>query len=95
MRKYIYILITFVLSFGLKAQSYIVAHNSGNNMYASSTSAVDSIKFDTNYAKFHVSGSTSSLDLPKSMVDSLTFSSSTVNLTKIYIIYKGSENATI
>ncbi|GAA5099912.1 carbohydrate-binding domain-containing protein [Chryseobacterium ginsengisoli] len=95
MRKHIYIFIALILSFGLKAQSNIIAHNSGNNMYASPTPVVDSIKFDTNYAKFHLNGSTTSLDLPKSIVDSLTFSPTAVSLTKIYIIYKGSENATI
>ncbi|MFY7846211.1 carbohydrate-binding domain-containing protein [Chryseobacterium gambrini] len=95
MRKHLYIVIAFILSFGLKAQSNIVAHNSGNNMYASPTPVVDSIKFDSNYTKFHISGAATSLDLPKSIVDSLTFSPTAVSLTKIYIIYKGSENATI
>lgn len=83
-----------LLSFGIKAQN-IVVHNSGNNMFASATTVVDSIKFDTNYSKFNITGNTGSLDIPKSIVDSITFSSTPVNLTKIYIIYKGTENATI
>ncbi|WP_267406904.1 MULTISPECIES: carbohydrate-binding domain-containing protein [unclassified Chryseobacterium] len=94
MRKHFYILIAFILSFGLKAQN-IVIHNSGNTMYASATSLVDSIKLDSDYSKFNITGSNGSLDIPKSIVDSITFSSTALNLTKIYIIYKGSENATI
>ncbi|MFP3577794.1 hypothetical protein, partial [Brevibacillus sp. SIMBA_040] len=42
-----------------------------------------------------ITGNTGSLDIPKSIVDSITFYSTSVNLTKIYIIYKGTENATI
>lgn len=95
MRMQFYILIAVLVSFGIKAQSNIIVHNSGNTMYASPTPVVDSIKFDTNDARFHLSGSVASLNLPKSTVDSLTFSSTAVNLTKIYIIYKGSDNATI
>lgn len=95
MRKHFYILIVLLLSFSVKAQSNIIAHNSGNTMYASPIPVVDSIKFNTSDAKFHLSGSVGSLDLPKNIVDSLTFSPTAVSLTKIYIIYKGSDNATI
>lgn len=95
MRKHFYILIVLLLSFSVKAQSNIIAHNSGNTMYASPIPVVDSIKFNTSDAKFHLSGSVASLDLPKNIVDSLTFSPTAVSLTKIYIIYKGSDNATI
>ncbi len=95
MRKHIYFIVALLLSLIIKAQQSIIAHNSGNNMYASATSVVDSIKFDTNDAKFHISGNTGNPNLPKSIVDSLTFSSTSINLTKIYIIYKGSDNATI
>lgn len=95
MRTQFYILIAMLLSFGIKAQSNIVAHNSGNTLYASPTPVIDSIKFDTSDARFHLNGNAASLNLPKSIVDSLTFSTTAVNLTKIYIIYKGSENATI
>lgn len=95
MRTCYSILLALLLSFGAKAQSTIVAHNSGNTLYASTTPVIDSIKFDTSDARFHLNGNTASLNLPKSIVDSLTFSTAAVNLTKIYIIYKGSENATI
>ncbi|MFP3594097.1 carbohydrate-binding domain-containing protein [Chryseobacterium sp. SIMBA_038] len=94
MKKHFYFIIAMLLSFGIKAQN-IVVHNSGNNMFASATAIVDSIKFDTNYSKFNITGNTGSLDIPKSIVDSITFYSTSVNLTKIYIIYKGTENATI
>lgn len=92
MRKQFYIIIAFLSAFALKAQQTIVVHNSGNNMFASSTSAVDSIKLDANYSKFKLSGNTTILDIPKTAVDSITFTSNTVNLTKIYIIYKGKRN---
>ncbi|WPO81695.1 carbohydrate-binding domain-containing protein [Chryseobacterium sp. JJR-5R] len=95
MRRLFYILTVTLLSFGIKAQNTLIAHNSGNVMFASPTASVDSIRFDTSDARFHLSGSTASLNLPKTTVDSLTFSATAVNLTKIYIIYKGSENATI
>lgn len=95
MKKQFYIFIAALLSFGIKAQSSIVAHNSGNTMYASPIPAIDSMKFDTNDARFHLSANPSSLNLPKNTVDSLTFSPGAVSLTKIYIIYKGTDNATI
>lgn len=95
MRKQLYIIIAILSTFVLKAQQTIVVHNSGNNMFASPTTAVDSIKLDASYSKFKLSGNTTVLDIPKTAVDSLTFTSNTVNLTKIYIIYKGTENATI
>ncbi|MCU7618376.1 carbohydrate-binding domain-containing protein [Chryseobacterium sp. PBS4-4] len=95
MRKQIYIIFAILLGFGLKAQQNIVVHNSGNTMFASSTSVVDSIKLDTNYSKFKLTGNSTVLDIPKTVIDSLTFTSNTVNLTKIYIIYKGTDNATI
>jgi hypothetical protein len=95
MRKHIYFIVAMLLSLGIKAQQNIIAHNSGNTMYASPTSVVDSIKFDTSDARFHISGNTGNPNIPRSIVDSLTFSSTAVNLTKIYIIYKGSDNATI
>jgi trimeric autotransporter adhesin len=64
-------------------------------MYAKELTAVDSIKLDNTYAKFKLSDATSTLDFQKTLVDSLTFTSSTVNLDKIYIIYNGTDNATI
>lgn len=79
-------------SFG---QQKIRVHNSGNTMYAKELTAVDSIKLDNTYAKFKLSDATNTLDFQKTLVDSLTFTSSTVNLDKIYIIYNGTDNATI
>ena len=64
-------------------------------MYAKELTAVDSIKLDNTYAKFKLSDATNTLDFQKTLVDSLTFTSSTVNLDKIYIIYNGTDNATI
>lgn len=95
MRKIILIsLLTLLtnLSFG---QQKIRVHNSGNTMYAKELTAVDSIKLDNTYAKFKLSDATSTLDIQKTLIDSLTFTSSTVNLDKIYIIYNGTDNATI
>nr|WP_314495258.1 carbohydrate-binding domain-containing protein [uncultured Chryseobacterium sp.] len=95
MSKQFYLIIALLLVFGLKAQQNIVVHNSGNVMFTSSASAVDSIKLDTNYSKFKLSGNSTVLDIPKTVIDSLTFTSNTVTMSKIYIIYKGAENATI
>ena len=95
MRKYIFLIMIMLFSFAAKAQQNIVVHNSGNTMYANSTSVVDSIKFDTSYSKFKISGNSTTLDLPKTVVDSLTFTSNSVNLTKIYIIWNGSNTPTI
>src|SRR6218665_409407 len=80
------------LSFG---QQKIQVHNSGNTIYAKELNAVDSIKLDNTYAKFKLSDAEYTLDLQKSLIDSLTFTTTAVNLDKIYIIYNGTDNATI
>ncbi len=80
------------LSFG---QQKIRVHNSGNTMYAKALTAVDSVKLDNTYAKFKFSDAIATLDIQKTVIDSLTFTSSAVNLDKIYIIYNGTDNATI
>lgn len=95
MKKLIYIITVLLFSFSLKAQYSIIVNNSGNTMYASPVSTVESITFDGTYSKILTTGSTSSLNIQKSLVESFTFSSITVNLTKIYIIYNGSDDATI
>ncbi|MCS3530733.1 carbohydrate-binding domain-containing protein [Chryseobacterium sp. JUb7] len=95
MRKYIYIIVAMLFSFVTKAQQNIVVHNSGNTMFGSSTAVVDSITFDTTYSKIKLNGNPSSLNIQKAVIDSITFTSNTVNLDKIYIIYNGTENATI
>lgn len=84
-----------LFSFSGKAQQKVVVHNSGNTIYASPIASVDSIKLDNTYSKFKISGQTSTLDIRKNVIDSLTFTTSTVDLDKIYIIYNGTDNATI
>lgn len=74
------------------AQQKIRVHHAGNTMYASEISNVQDIKFDATYAKFNTG---TSLDIQKTLVDSLTFTTNAVNLDKIYIIYNGQDNATI
>lgn len=80
------------VSFG---QQKVRVHNSGNTMYAKELTAVDSIKLDNTYAKFKLSDAVNTLDIQKTFIDSLTFTDSAVNLDKIYIIYNGTDNATI
>lgn len=80
------------VSFG---QQKIRVHHSGNTMYAKELTAIDSIKLDNTYAKFKLSGDANTLNLQKTLIDSLTFTTSAVNLDKIYIIYNGNDNATI
>ena len=84
-----------LFSFSIKAQQKVIVHNSGNTMYASPIASVDSIKLDNTYSKFKLSGQTSTLDIRKNVIDSLTFTNNTVDLDKIYIIYNGTDNATI
>ncbi len=95
MRKQIILVSALLLSFAAKAQYNVLVNNSGNVMYASPTSSVESIMFDSTYGKFLISGNTSTLNIQKNLIESLTFTSSTVNLTKIYIIWNGTDNATI
>ncbi|NHM05850.1 carbohydrate-binding domain-containing protein [Flavobacterium sp. CYK-4] len=80
------------LSFG---QQKLQVHRSGNTMYARELSTIDSIKLDNTYAKFKLSDDSNTLNIQKTLVDSLTFTSNAVNLDKIYIIYNGNDNATI
>lgn len=79
-------------SFG---QQKVIVHNSGNNMYSKELTAIDSIKLDNTYAKFKLSDATNTLNIQKTLIDSLTFTTNAVNLDKIYIIYNGTDNATI
>ena len=95
MRKiYVITLLTLLanLSFG---QQKIRVHNAGNTMYAKELSSIDSIKLNNTYAKFKLADATNTLDIQKTIIDSLTFTTSPVNLDKIYIIYNGTDNATI
>lgn len=95
MRKYIVLILGMLFSFSMNAQQKIVVNNSGNIMYAPPISNVDEITFDTNYSKFKISGETNTLNIQKAVIDSLTFTSSTVNPDKIYIIWNGTDDATI
>ena len=95
MRNYFSLLMIFVLSISAFAQQKIRVHNYGNTMYAKEISAVDSIKLDNTYAKFKLTGNTDLLNIQKAVIDSITFTNTTVNLDKIYIIYNGNDNATI
>jgi len=95
MRKYIVLILGMLFSFSMNAQQKIVVNNSGNIMYASPISNVDEITFDTNYSKFKISGEANTLNIQKAVIDSLTFTSNTVNPDKIYIIWNGTDDATI
>jgi hypothetical protein len=95
MRKIYSIAIVCLLANVSFGQQKIRIHNSGNTMYAKALTAVDSIKLDNTYAKFKFADDADSMNIQKTLIDSLTFTESTVNLDKIYIIYNGSDNATI
>ncbi|AWI25450.1 carbohydrate-binding domain-containing protein [Flavobacterium pallidum] len=95
MRKIHFITLLVLLANFSFAQQKIQIHNSGNTMYAKELTAVDSIKLNSTYAKFKVSGEANTLNIQKTLIDSLTFTSNTVSLDKIYIIYNGDDNATI
>lgn len=94
MRKHIFLILGLLFSFAAQAQQKIVVNNSGNTMYAPSVSEVDEITFDETYTKFQINGESGTLNIQKAVIDSLTFSTNPV-ADKIYIIYNGSDNATI
>jgi len=91
----IYIIIAILFSNLLFAQQNLKVHNSGNTMYAIPTNSVDSIKLDSIYSKIKVSNLNNTINFQKTLIDSITFSSTSVSLDKIYIIYNGNEPATI
>lgn len=70
-------------------------HNSGDTLFASSLGTIDSIKFDNIYSRFSLGGSNSSLNIQRNFIDSITFSNNAALATKIFIIYNGTDNATI
>ena len=88
-------IIAFLFFYHASYSQNIRVHNSGNIMYANSVSSIDSIKLDGTYSKFKISGNISTLNIQKGLIDSITFSNSAVALDKIYIIYNGTDNATI
>ncbi|MGK4566103.1 carbohydrate-binding domain-containing protein [Flavobacterium sp. 3HN19-14] len=95
MRKIYLIALVSLLANLAFGQQKIQIHNSGNTMYARELTDVDSIKLDGTYAKFKLSDNANTLNIQKTLIDSLTFTTDTVNLDKIYIIYNGNDNATI
>ncbi len=78
----------------MNAQTLVV-NNSDNVMYAKSISEIDSITFNSSYSKFNTDGNATSLNIQKSFIDSFTFSNNSVTADKIYIIYNGTDDATI
>lgn len=95
MRKTYLIAVLSILAQFSFGQQKIRIHNSGNIMFAKELTGVDSIKLDSSYARFKLLDSTTTLNFQKRLVDSLTFTNAAVNLTKIYIIYNGTDKATI
>lgn len=95
MRKIYLIAVLSLLANFAVGQQKIRVHSSGNIIYAKELAAVDSIKLDNTYTKFKLSDDVNTLNIQKVFIDSLTFTTSTVNLDKIYIIYNGNDNATI
>jgi trimeric autotransporter adhesin len=94
--KYLYLTSLFFLLVSLSyGQQKIRVHNAGNTMYAKELTSIDSIKLNNIYAKFKLTDAINTLDIQKTVIDSLTFTTSTVNLDKIYIIYNGTDTATI
>lgn len=93
MRKSVILASMLLSAIYAKAQYNMVVSNSGNTMYATSTSSVESITFDGTYAKIYDGSST--LSIQKGFVESFTFTTSTVTQDKIYIIYNGTDDATI
>ncbi len=94
MKKFLSIISILFLCFNASAQDMRV-HNSGDTMYASPIIAVDSIKFDEIYSKFKINSNAGTLNIQKVFIDSITFTNHTVTLDKIYIIYNGTDDATI
>ena len=94
MRKFLLVIVLFI-GVMATAQQKVVLHNSGNVLYASPLTGVDSIKLDASYAKLKLAGNATTLDIQKTYIDSLTFTGNTVVNDKIYIIYNGTEKATI
>lgn len=95
MKKLLFAIGLILLVFNIADAQNLQVHNSGNTMYANPVSSIDSIKFDGTYSKFNITGSTSPLNLQKTLVDSITFTNNNVALDKIYIIYNGTDKATI
>lgn len=93
MKKYLLTLLMVCSSvISIFAQQQIVVHNGGNVMYESSTTNVDSIKFQNNYLIFNHPAS--SVNFPVISIDSITFEASAAAPDAIYIIYNN-EDVTI
>ena len=94
MKQFLSIIGLLFICCAVHAQTMRV-HNSGDTMYAAAISSVDSIKFDNNYSRFKINGVGSTLNIQKALIDSITFTSNPVTQTKVYIIYNGTDDATI
>lgn len=95
MKKSVFIILSVLFVGLVSAQQKIRVHNAGNTMYATELATIDSIKLDNTYAKFKLTADANTLNIQKPVIDSLTFTTSAVVLDKIYIIYNGTDNATI
>jgi hypothetical protein len=95
MRTIYSLLLLFLVTSLTFGQQKIRVHNSGNTIYAKELTSIDSIKLDATYAKIKLTDAVNTLNLQKTIIDSLTFTNSAVVLDKIYIIYNGNDNATI
>lgn len=93
--KTIFSILSFLLLFTVAKAQTLRIHNSGNIMYAKAISSVDSLTFDGTYAKFYISGSSTPLNIQKRFIDSITFTTATVTLDKVYVLYNGTDAPTV
>ncbi|MFM2229711.1 MAG: hypothetical protein RL607_969 [Bacteroidota bacterium] len=93
--KKLYFVIALILTASSWAQQQMNVHNSGNVMYTTPISEVENVKLDNTYAKIKLNANSTSLDIQKQVIDYIDFSTTVTNLDKIYIIYNGTDNATI
>lgn len=76
-------------------QQKMIVNNSGNIMYGRVLTGVDSIKLDATYARIKPADSANTINVQKALIDSITFTTAAYTPNKIYIIYNGTDNATI
>ena len=91
---YITAALLLIINFSI-AQQKMLMHHSGDTLYSKVLTAVDSVKLDSAYAKFNFSEAPTLINIKKAMVDSITFTTSAITATKIFIIYNGTDDATI
>lgn len=96
MRTVKYLFGFFLLAFvALQAngQNIMTIHNGSEILYQNSMSSVDSLKFASSNAMIFQYQQVNGFEIPISDIDSITFTNSSAN--KIYIIYNGTDAATI